>query len=272
MSSHRTILGRSIRAEWIKLRSVRAASWSTLALLAGTVALSALVCSALTTAGGGPTCPGTGGDEDVIRNSLTGVYLGQLGVVALGVLAATSEFATGTIRVTFLAMPRRPRVLLAKACVVGALMLAAGLVASASSFLVGQPILHGNGFTCENGYLIVTLADTAAMRAVLGTAVYLTLVALLGLAVGTILRHTAAAITTVVALLYLPFMVALMLPEDLRATVQQISPMTAGLAVQQTVERFDNVPIAPWAGLGVTAAWTIAALVVGALLIARRDS
>jgi ABC-2 type transport system permease protein len=264
-----------VHAEWTKLRSVRSTFWLLLAAVASTVALGLLVCSAVDTSGASARCvpgrPGCG-DEDVVLNSLGGVYLGQIPLLALGVLAATAEFAAGTIRSTFAAMPNRSRVVLAKAAVLTGPVLLAGLGAGAAAFLLGQPILHGNGFVPANGYPLVSLGDDSTARAVAGTALYLVAIAVLGFAVGTILRRAGSAIAVVVAVLFVPAIVSLMVAEPLRGTIQRFSPMMAGLAVQRTVERTDSVPIGEWAGLGVAAGFAAAALVLAIVLVRRRDA
>lgn len=149
---------------------------------------------------------------------------------------------------------------------------AVGVVAAAVSFLVGQPVLHGNGFVPSQGYPIVSIVDGTAIRAVAGTGLYLATMALLGLGVGMVVRRSAAAISAALGLLFVPFLVAIMLPTDVWRSVQRIAPMTAGLAIQRTVERSDSVPIGEWAGLGVAAAWAAVALIAALWLVRRRDA
>jgi ABC-2 type transport system permease protein len=169
------VLTRAARMEWMKLRTARSTAWAVAAAMAGMVLLGVLVCSSVDTSGGSACCPAGApgcGDEDVVLNSLAGVYLGQIAVVAVAVLAATSEYASGTITATFLAVPRRRTVLLAKAGVVAGLAGMVGLAASVVSFSIGQPILHGNGFVPDNGYPTASLLDEPTARAVAGTAAY----------------------------------------------------------------------------------------------------
>jgi ABC-type transport system involved in multi-copper enzyme maturation permease subunit len=266
---------RAVEAEWTKLRSVPSTYWLLLAAVASTIAFGLLVCSAVDTSGGRPGCvPGAQGcgDEDVVMNSLSGAYLGQIAVVALGVLAATSEYASGTIRLTFAATPRRSKVIGAKVAVLVGSVLVAGLCASLASFMLGQPILHTNGFVPAQGYPLVSPADAPAARAIAGTALYLGVIAVLAFAVGTIVRRAGSAIATVLAILYAPAIVSLMLADPLRGWIQKASPMMAGLAVQRTVLRYDSVPIGTWAGLGVAAAWAAVALVVALWFVRRRDA
>jgi ABC-2 type transport system permease protein len=275
MSSRARAVTRALRSEWTKLRSVPSTSWLLLATIAVTVGFSVLVCSAVDTSGAAPGCvPGTPGcgDEDVVLNSISGVYLGQIAAIALGVLAATSDYATGTIRATFTALPRRATVVLANSAVLAAPVLAAGLVASAASFLLGQPILHANGFVPERGYPLASIADPPAVRAIIGTALYLAVVAIFGFAVGTIARRAGSAIAITLTVVYTPAILSLMLADPLRGWLQRLSPMMAGLAVQRTVQRADSVPIGTWAGLGVSAAWSAATLVTAIYLVLRRDA
>jgi ABC-2 type transport system permease protein len=268
-------LTRTLRAEWTKLRSVPSTAWLLLASVGATVAFGLLVCSTVDTAGAPPGCvpgrPGCG-DEDVVLNSLSGAYIGQIPLAALGVLLATSEYATGTIRSTFAAMPWRSGVVLAKTAVLVGSVVAAGLIASTASFLLGQPILHGNGFVPAQGYPVISIADPAAARAIVGTAVYLAAIAVLGFAVGEITRRASSAIALVLAVLYGPAIVSLMVVEPIRGTLQRLSPMMAGLAVQRTVERADSVPIGQLAGLAVAIAWALVAVLVAVLLVRRRDA
>ena len=198
----------AVRAEWTKLTAIRSTPWALLALVALTVLVSILITSGAQTDG----CPsgGMGCDDDLMEMALGGVYLGQFAVAALGVMAISSEFASGMLRTTFAATPRRRDVLAAKALVVGGLVFACALVAGALSYLAGLSLLQGNGYTEANGYSPPSGAEV--FRGVAGTAVYLAALALLSLGIGTVLRHTAAAISAVLALLWVPLIVVSMLP------------------------------------------------------------
>jgi len=254
-----------LRAEWTKLGTVRSTRVSLILIVALAVGFCVLLASGSSSTGG----PG-GGDNDIMRDSLVGIYLAQFAVVAFGVLAITSEYATRMIHTTFAAVPRRGSVLVAKALLVGGAVLAAGLVASTVSFLAGQRILRDNGYA-PPGYPAWSLHDGPAQRAVVGSALLLTAIALLSLGLGAILRHSAAAITVLLALLFVPLMFAPTLPEHARELVQKTTP-GAGFAVQQTVARDDALPIGPWAGLAVTFAWAVGALLLAYVLLRRRDA
>jgi ABC-2 type transport system permease protein len=259
----------ALRAEWLKLRTVRSTAWSLLVLVGFSVLFSALACWESETMGGSPGRPG---DNDIVLDSLAGVWFGQIGAAVLAVLAITSEYSTGMIRTTFAASPRRRAVLAAKTTVVGALVLVVGLATCATCFLFGQEILQGNGFTYENGYPAQSLADGETFRAVAGSAVYLGLLAVFALGIGTIVRHTAGAITIVLVALLAPVVAIGFLPEHVAEWLEKSSLIGAGLAIQQTVERPDNIPIGPWGGLAVVAAYAAVAFLVALVSIGTRDA
>jgi ABC-2 type transport system permease protein len=252
----------ALRTEWIKLRSVRSTTWALLAVVGLTIALGVVSCSTSHTEGAGP------GDSEhvVVRLSLVGVYFAQVAVVAFAALAIGSEYATGTIRATFIANPRRREVLAAKAATVGALVLGAGAAAAVASFFVGQAILHANGYTTDNGYAPASLGDADTLRTVAIAAVYPMLLAVVSLGIAAIVRGTAAAISLLLGALFVPWIVGGLLPERLAHAIQTATPM-AGIAAQE-----DGAPVGPWAGLGATVAWAVAALAVALWLIARRDA
>jgi ABC-2 type transport system permease protein len=245
----------AIQAEWTKLRTVSSTLWSLLAVVAGTAAVSTAAVLGV----------GAGDDPDVPRICLSGVYLGQVAVVVLGVLAVAPEYDTAMIRTTLSADPCRGRVLAAKSVVVAALALAAGLVAVLGSLLTGWIILRGNGIP------VPSIVDGSTARVAGGTVLYFGLIALLSLGVALVVRHTGAAITVVLGLLYtLPAIAAVATDPEWRKWLMRITPMTAGLAIQVT-RNVDLWPIAPWTGFGVLAGYAVAAMALGAVLLRARD-
>jgi ABC-2 type transport system permease protein len=261
-------LPQAVGAEWIKLRSVRSSTGMVLAAFVFSLIGTFLICAGSTTEGGSPGRPG---DNDIVRDSLAGVWLGQILFAVLAVLVVTSEYSTGTIRATFAALPRRRVVLAAKTLVTGFVVLVAGLLTATACFLLGQSLLRGNGFDYAGGYPHASLDESPVLRAVAGSGLYLAALALLALGIAAIVRHTATAITLVLALVFVPPIAAGMLPESLSEPLQKFSPM-AGLAVQETVVRSDSIPIGPWAGLAVLGAYALGALVLAAWLTKRRDA
>ena len=255
----------ALHAEWTKLRTVAGTGWLLFAVIALTVALSAAAAAAV-------KCPTAGCGQDPAKVSLTGIEFGQAVVAILAVLAISGEYSTGMIRVTFTAMPRRPTVLAAKAAVISGLVLAAGTIAVLASVLAGRLVLPGNGFTAAHGYQTLSLTDGPVLRAATGSVLYLALIALLSLGVATAVRDSATAIGVVLGLLYLfPIIAAVVADPHWYRHLQQIGPMTAGLAIQATT-RLRSLPLSPWAGLGVLAAWAAAALLTGGLLLRLRDA
>jgi ABC-2 type transport system permease protein len=198
--------------------------------------------------------------------------LGQAAVATLAVLAMSSEYSTGMIRVTLAAMPRRPALLAAKAAVVTGVVLAAGAVAVGASLLAGRLLEPGNGFTAGHGFAPLSLAHGPTLRAAAGSVLYLALIALLSLGTATALRDSAAAITAVLGLLYIfPVLGDVILNPVWQHRVERWAPMNAGLAIQAT-RNLRTLPIGPWAGLGVLAAWAAVALLAGGLLLRLRDA
>ena len=261
--------GRSMRdtlhAEWTKLRTAPGTAWLLLAVVVLTVALSAAAAAA-------SRCPATGCGADPTKISFTGVYLGQLAVAIVAVLVISTEYSTGMIRTTLAAMPRRLSVLAAKAAVVTGLILAAGTVAVLGSLLAGRLILPGHGFTPAHGFAPLSLGDGPVLRATVGSVLYLALIALLSMGVAALVRDSAVAIGAVLGLLFLfPIVTSLVTNSHLHRHLEQVAPMTAGLDIQATTG-LRSLPLSPWAGLGVLAAWAAGALLAGGLLLRFRDA
>jgi ABC-2 type transport system permease protein len=236
----------AVHAEWTKLRTSPGTLALLLAVVAGTVGVSALAarCS-------GPSC----GAADLPRLSLTGVHLGQAVVAILAVLAMGNEYGSRMVLVTLAAVPRRYRVLVAKAVVVAAVVAVAAALAVAGSVGVGRLLLP---------------AHDLVLRPAVGSVLYLVLVGLLSLGTATAVRHPAVAIGVVLALLYAaPIVTGVVTDPAWHKRLQQIGPATAGMAVQSTT---GDAVIGPWSGLGVLALWAFGALGVGAVVLARRDA
>ncbi len=255
-----------LHAEWTKLRTVAGTFWLLAAAIAVTVTVSAMA-AAVTSCPSGLACP-----VDTPKLTLTGIQLGQAVIAILAVLAISSEYGTGMIGITLTAMPRRPAVLAAKAAVLTSLVLAAGAIAAAGSVLAGRLILPGHGFTAARGFPTLSLGDGPVLRAATGSVLYLALIALLSLGIATVIRDSAAAIGAVLGLLYLPPVIAAVVTDPhWQRHLEQIAPMSAGLTIQDTIN-LHNLPISPWGGLGVLAAWAAAALLIGGLALRLRDA
>ncbi len=261
-----TRLGYALQAEWTKLGTVPGPAWLLIGVAVLTVAVSTAAVGA-THCPQGMMCP-----VDTTKLSLTGVQFGQAVVAILAVLVISDEYSTGMIRVTLAAMPARHAVLAAKAILVAALVVVAGAVAVFGSVLAGHLILPGHGFTAARGFHPVWLSYGPALRAASGSVLYLALISLLSLGVAAIVRDSAVAIGTVLALLYLfPILLAFIGNAHWQHRLERWTPTVAGLTIQDTTGP-RSLPITPWAGLGVLALWAAGALLAGGLAFRLRDA
>ncbi|UWZ49761.1 ABC transporter permease [Dactylosporangium matsuzakiense] len=256
---------RAVRAEWVKLWTTPGPGWLLAVTLVVTVGLGAAVV-------GVTRCGELGCGADVGRLVFSGVYLGQAPVAVLAVLVVSGEFSTALIRTTLAAMPGRGVVLAAKGIVLTGAVGVVGTGAVAGSLMIAAMVLPRHGFTAAAGLRDGLLGGGGLARAAGGTVAYLMLVSLLSLGVAAVVRDSGSAIGGVLGLLFVPPLVAQMVTnERVHRVLEQAAPMSAGLAVQATTG-LRQMPIGPWAGLGVLAAWTGAALLTGAVLLWRRDT
>jgi ABC-2 type transport system permease protein len=263
-------LGDALHAEWTKLRTLASTFWLLLAAAALTIVVGAAVAATFQCGTGGCALVQTFADPAKI--SLTGIDLGQAVVGVLAVLAVGGEYSTGMIRLTLAAMPRRLTMLSAKAAVLTGCVLVAGVVAVLGSVLAGRLILPGRGLTTANGYQLLSLANGPDLRAAVGAVLYLALIALLAFGVTTAVRDSGVAIGVVLGLLYLfPILVTVIPDQDLARHIEQVSPMTSGLYIEATTG-ISTLPLTPWQGLGVLAAWSAGALLVGGIVLRFRDA
>jgi ABC-2 type transport system permease protein len=255
----------ALHAEWTKIRTVAGPRWLLLGMIVATVALGAAATSV-------PACRSPACGADLTRLSLIGVELGQALAAILAVLIISGEYGSGMIRTTLTAMPHRATVLAAKAVTLTGVVAVAGTTAVLGSLQAGRLILARHGVTAAHGHPALSLADGPTLRATAGSVLYLTLIALLSLGVAAVVRDSATSIGVVLGLLYLlPIISPVIGSPHWRRLLEQIGPMSAGLAVQATVD-LDSLPLSPWAGLGVTAGWAAAALTAGGLLLRVRDA
>jgi ABC-2 type transport system permease protein len=264
---------RSLLAEWTKLRTVR----STVATMLALPGLMAAGTALLTASTDVPACKGDPEGcppHDTTALTLSGVHFAQLAAIVLAVALVCTEFHPRTIRTTFAMNPRRATVFAAKAAIIGATVFPTAAIGVAGAVLIGRVTLTTRGLTADLGYRQLALSDGALQRAILGTVLYLMLVALLSVGVAATVRHTGASIGTMLTLLYGPYLVTLIVPMPAHTLhkIQDASPMTAGLAVQATITGTGTAPLAPWTGLAVLAAYTLTALALGGTLFTARDA
>ena len=263
MTQYRLSAPGILRSEWIKLRSLRS-SWISL-LLTAVVAIGLGVLFSALRGNDLAHHGGRFGDPfDPVAISLRGVYLAQIAIGVLGVLLITGEYSTGMIRASLTAVPRRTPVLLAKALVYAAASYAVAIFATIIAFAAGQAALDSYGFG-------VSLSSPGALRAVFGGALYLMIIGLLGLGLGFALRNTGGAIATLFALLLILPALAQALPDSWQQHVDKYLPMTAGTQILVTRHQEPNM-LSPWLGLLVLAGYAAVALVIGAIVLRRRDA
>jgi len=257
----RVNLSRVLLSEWTKFRSLRSTAWTLLATVVLTVGLGAAI-SAGTAARWAHAGPAERLRFDPTITSLTGVFLAQLAIGVLGVLVVTGEYSTGQIRSSLTAVPRRLPVLWAKVMTFGLVSLAVTTVTSLAAFALGQRLLASTGHAAA-------LGDPGVARAVFGAALYLTVVGLLGIGLGAVLRNTAGAISALVGLLLVVPILANFLPSNWQTMVKYL-PSTAGQSILAV--RPDPAALSPWVGLAVFAAYAVVALAAAAVLLVRRDA
>jgi len=211
------------------------------------------------------------GGRDIVADSLRGVQIGLMALVALGVVFAASEYRTGLVRTTFTATPPRGKVLAAKAIVLGATVFVTGLLASTAAFLIAYALLRDRGLR-PPAYPDWSLADGPVLRAIIGTALVLALLSVLALGVATVLRRAAPAIAFVLSLVLVPQVVgaAALMPIDAEQWLNRVTP-AAGLAIQESRHGL-HTALGPWAGLGVLCTYTAIALGLAWWRLRRSDS
>ncbi len=220
-------------------------------------------------------------DVDPLGTVLKGSLVGLLAVIALGALFITAEYRRGLIRTTFAASPRRGRVLVAKAIVIGLVTFAAGLAGAAVALPIAENKLHSSGWT-SSVYPVWSLTSSRGLQIVAGTAGLLAVAAILALSAGAVLRRSAGAITAAVGLLVVPLILGAILPQGPADWLLRLTP-AAAFGLQQGTSHYSQVtnvcqpingcfPLAPWEGFAVLCGWAAAALGIAVFLLRRRDA
>jgi ABC-type transport system involved in multi-copper enzyme maturation permease subunit len=263
--SGRAGFGGTLRSEFTKIRSVRSTYWTLLVLLVISVGIGAAICAG-TAANWNQASAADRATFDAAQVSIAGLFfLGQLVIVVFGAMVLTSEYATGMIRTSLTAMPRRVTIYAAKALIFAIVALVVTLVAAFVAFFVGQALLSST-------HASVTLSGHNVLRAVIGSALYVTLCGLFAFAAGSILRHTAATITSIIGLLFVIPILAHLLPSSWYNDIARWLPDSAGSAISTTVAPQDSHLFSPWGQFTVFAVYTAILLIVGGILFRRRDA
>jgi ABC-type transport system involved in multi-copper enzyme maturation permease subunit len=211
-----------------------------------------------------------------IENHLIGVFAGLIALIVVAAMFMTIEYRRGLIRLTLAASPRRGRVLAAKAVVVAIVGFATGLVAAVISVLIGVPMDQAQG------QYVLSVNWLTEVRVIAGTAALVAVAAVLALALGTLMRRSAAAVTSGIVVIVLPFILGLALPTGAGAWLFRLTP-AAGFAIEQSLPAYRQVinsytvqngyyPLAWWAGFGVLCLYAAAALGGALFVLRRRDA
>lgn len=251
-----------LRSEWTKLRTVRSTMWTLGVTVVVGIGISALTTGE-TRAHWSSMSLGERLTFDPISTSLVGLFVGQFSIGVLGALVMSAEYGTGTIRATFAASPRRPIVLAAKGLVFGAVALLVAEIVAFIAFFLGQALLSAPA-------VHATLSTPGAWRAVIGSGIYICVLGLFALGLASIIRHTAGAISAYVGVLLVLPLVLQALPSSILDDVRRFLPDRIG-ATMISANGLSN-SFSPWIGLLVMCGYAAAALLIGAVLLVRRDA
>jgi ABC-2 type transport system permease protein len=283
----------ALASEFTKLRSVRSTYWTLGALFFVSVGLGIAITAG--TAANFANNPGNKAGFDATQASLGAFFeLGQLIIAVLGAMVITSEYSTGMIRTSLTAQPRRGVVYAAKAIVFTSVTLVISIVTALIAFFVGQAIYSPKGVSaslfhtvtipasanvnCGPGGCTATFSGTdvitssTVLTAIIGTALFVTIVALIAFGVGSIVRHTAGTIAIVIALLFIVPILEQTLPNDWRWDIMRFLPDAASRVVSVTVGGTNIHLWSAWPQLGVTALWAVVLVGIGAYLFRTRDA
>jgi ABC-2 type transport system permease protein len=253
-------------SEWTKLRTLRSTRYALLAGVLMTIAFA--ITPAFVNASRWSTMSlADKAGFHPLETSLIGVTVAQLAIGVLGVLVISGEYSTGMIRSTFAAVPKRLPVLWGKAGVFGLVTLVLALPSTLIAFFAAQAILKGHSFNGRD--VALSFSDPGVSRAVIGGALYLTLVGLFGLGLGAILRSTAGGISALAGILFVLPPLMNVLPSSWNNAVSPYLPSNSGQAIMQSGH--PDHTLAPWTGLGVFAAYTAVAIAIAAIQLRRRD-
>ncbi|MGF7238280.1 MAG: ABC transporter permease [Frankia sp.] len=258
----RVTQARVVRSEWTKLRSLRSTLFTLLAAVIFVVGLGILI-SWGRASHWNQEGPGDRLGFDPTNTSLAGTYLAQLAIGVLGVLAFSGEYATGMIRATLGAVPKRLPVLWAKAGVFAVVTFVLMTVAAFVAFLGGQAMLSSK-------HIQTTLSHPGVLTAVIGAGLYLTVVGLLGVALGALLRSTAGGIATLFGILLVLPLIVHFLPSNWSRHIDKYLPSNAGQSIINVVH--DPSTMRPWNGFFLFLGYAVIAVVAAAFVLVRRDA
>jgi ABC-2 type transport system permease protein len=250
----------ALRSEFTKIRSVRSTYWTLLAMFVVVVGFGALASFGASHGPHGPFF-------DPTRQSLAGLYIGQLIIGVLGVLVISSEYSTGMIRTTLTTNPHRGMMIAAKGVVFTVVAFVTSLITAFVAFFVGQAIMSSD-------HISTTIGSPNVLRAVIGGALFLTACGVLAFGLGLLLRHSAAGISATVGLLFVVTILVSFLPQTWQNHVDKWIPALAGGQLWMTSQQPPgNAPMfGPWTSFAVLCGYAAIAVAAGAILFHRRDA
>jgi ABC-type transport system involved in multi-copper enzyme maturation permease subunit len=254
--------GDVLRSEWVKLRSVRSTFWALTVTLVLGVGLGGVISAATAHAYAKMSVSGKL-SWDPTGVSQAGVAIASLAIVVLGVLCISSEYSSGMIRASLIAVPKRGRVLAAKSLVFAGVTFVVGEVTCFVAFFAGQALISGHAPHAA-------LGDPGVARAVVGGGLYLAALAVLSVAAGALLRHPAAAIAAMMAVVLVLPAIAQALPDSWRNPVTEFWPTQAG--TQITSVHHSAHALQPWPGFGVMCLFVAIVYAIAWALLDRRDA
>jgi ABC-2 type transport system permease protein len=249
----------TLRAEWIKFWSVRSTGWSMVAMFVLGAGLTVLVCAT-----SAEWLASAEADENPASFVTWGMMFAQITAIVLGTLAVTSEYGTGMIRATLAATPRRGEVLAAKAVVLTGSLLVAGTVTAFAGYFGGNWFLDREGIG-------IALSDDGVLRAMFGGGLYMAGLGLLAAAVGLLVRHTAAALSIVLAVVFVVGNMVFLLPGAWGEWIGKLMPGNAGSTITAPVS-FNPMVLEPWPGFAVFTAEVAVVLGIAWITFRRRDA
>lgn len=254
--------GRLLRCEWTKIWSVRSTAWSLAILVIGGIGLSTLIAGLM--AAHWITLSAADQQAITVKGAFgPGLSFAQLPLAVLGVLVITSEYTTGMIRSSLLAVPRRTPMLAAKAAIFAVVAFAAGELLAFASVPIGQAMIGSR--------VPESLSDPATLRAAFGAGLYLAVLGLFSLAVGAMIRHTAAAITAIIVIFVAFGDLSQLLPGTVGKHINAYMPANAGILITHVRQQAADL-LSPWQGFGVLCLWTVVLLAAAGFLLTRRDT
>jgi ABC-2 type transport system permease protein len=254
---------RVLRSEWAKLWSLRSTRWS-IAVAFIAMAVIGVIVSAVNMSRWQSMTPFDRLHYDALDLSLSGVDFAQLAIGVLGVLVITNEYSTGMIRSSFMAVPRRLQVLWAKVGVFGAVTFVLILIGAFIAFFVSAPIVHA--------HVPLSISQPHAVRAVVGLALVMAVLAVFCVALGALIRNTAGGIATFAGVFFVLPGIIEILGTSIHNSISPYLPSSAAATLYTAQSAAGDHSLSPWGGFALFCGYTLVMLAASAYLLRKRDA